>query len=317
VHFPTDINLLWDASRKCLALAKQLEASAGMVCGFRKNANWKKHIKRAFRNLNRVRHGGGKDKRERVKNAAVIYLNLCAGLSEKIKKNQSKLDELGKHSNHNTSRLQQLKFFERMLDKHIDLVRRRIINGETIPPEEKMFSLFEIYTRWINKGKSHNRVELGLPVTIASDQFGFILHHKVMETESDVHVAEPVAHALMKYGALYSLSFDKGFWNPDTYAKLKDLVDILVMPKKGKPNKKEKARESSKEFKRLRHEHSAVESDINALEHHGLNKCPDRGLKHFKRYVALGVLSLNLHRLGNVLFAQERKKKTRKRKRAA
>lgn len=317
MHFPTDINLLWDASGTCLKLAAQLERSAGKVCGFRKHASLKRKIKSAYRYLNRVRHGGGKYKKEREKDAAAVYLSLCERLSEKIKKNQSKLDEIGRHSKQNTSKLKRLAFFEQMLDKHIDLVRRRIVNGETIPHAEKIFSLFELYTRWIKKGKSHNRVELGLPVTISSDQFGFILHHRVMETESDVQVAEPVAHASLRYGALYSLSFDKGFWNPDTYAALKKHVDILVMPKKGKPNKKEKARESSKEFKRLRHEHSAVESDINALEHHGLSRCPDRGLDHFKRYVALGVLALNLHRLGNVLFAQERKNKTRKRRLAA
>ncbi len=54
--------------------------------------------------------------------------------------------------------------------------------------------------------------------------------------------------------------------------------------------------------------HSAVESDINALEVHGLDKCPDEGLIGFKRYVALAVLGSNLHRLGKLLQEQDRKK---------
>ena len=41
------------------------------------------------------------------------------------------------------------------------------------------------------------------------------------------------------------------------------------------------------------------------LEHHGLDRCPDRGLKSFKRYVGLSVLAYNLHRIGNHLFAME------------
>ena len=79
------------------------------------------------------------------------------------------------------------------------------------------------------------------------------------------------------------------------------------MPKKGRLDKQEKQREGDKEFKRLRRRHAAVESDINALEHHGLNRCPDRGLDHFKRYASLGILALNLHRLGNILLEADRK----------
>jgi len=47
----------------------------------------------------------------------------------------------------------------------------------------------------------------------------------------------------------------------------------LVLPKKGKPNKVEQVHESSVAFKRLRKKHSAVESNINELEHRGLGRC--------------------------------------------
>ena len=47
-----------------------------------------------------------------------------------------------------------------------------------------------------------------------------------------------------------------------------------------------------------------VESDINALEQHGLDRCPDTGIDGFKRYVALAVLATNLHRLGTLLQKQ-------------
>ena len=69
----------------------------------------------------------------------------------------------------------------------------------------------------------------------------------------------------------------------------------------------EQEEESSKEFKKLRNEHSAIESNINSLEHHGLNRCPDKGKKGFIKFTALGVLSYNLHRLGMVLLSQKEK----------
>lgn len=105
-----------------------------------------------------------------------------------------------------------------------------------------------------------------------------------------------------------------GGWSPGNYRALRHRVKELIMPKKGKLSKEEMERESSKAFLELRRQHSAVESDINALEHHGLNRCPDRGLGHFRKYVALGILSLNLHRLGNLLLAEDRKEDARQRK---
>ena len=56
----------------------------------------------------------------------------------------------------------------------------------------------------------------------------------------------------------------------------------------------------------MRKQHSAVESEINSLEHHGLNRCPDVGLGGYLRYAGLGVLSYNLHVIGRELLARER-----------
>ena len=78
------------------------------------------------------------------------------------------------------------------------------------------------------------------------------------------------------------------------------------MPKKGKLNKTEKEREHSKSYMASRRQHSAVESNIYCLEHHGLNRCPDKGLESFRRYASLGVLAYNLHKLGNILLSKDR-----------
>ncbi len=45
-------------------------------------------------------------------------------------------------------------------------------------------------------------------------------------------------------------------------------------------------------------QHAAVESAINALEIHGLDRCPDQGIDGFKRYVALAVVARNIQQLG-------------------
>jgi IS5 family transposase len=69
--------------------------------------------------------------------------------------------------------------------RQLDQVRRRVILGETIPHEEKVFSLFEPHTEWISKGKAGVTLELGWRVAVLEDQFGFILHPRVMVRETD------------------------------------------------------------------------------------------------------------------------------------
>jgi len=251
---------------------------------------------------------GGKAKEQRLVEEVWQYLRIAEKLSKKIKASEKKINNLAKESTRKMKIYKELRYFEQMLDKHIDLVRRRIIFKEKIPHKEKIFSLFEPFTRWVNKGKRGNRIELGLPIAVSSDQYGFFLHNHVMEKEVDVQIAVPIAEEIIKkWPEIDSLSFDKGFYSKDNYLALKEKVSTLVMPKRGKLNKEEIHRESTKEFMKLRRRHSAIESDINALEHHGLNRCPDKGIDHFKRYVSLGILSLNLHRLGNILLEQDRK----------
>ena len=48
-----------------------------------------------------------------------------------------------------------------------------------------------------------------------------------------------------------------------------------------------------------------MESAINGLEVHGLDRCPDHGIAGFKRYVALAAVASNIHRIGTILAQRE------------
>jgi hypothetical protein len=304
VHFPTDLNLLWDAGRKCIALANQILQGV-LISGWRKYRNWRNRLKSAYHKAARQAMNAGKNT-TRGLHAVVDYLSLARDLSQKIKQTKALLETNAETNPHNTKKLNELLYFEQQLDKHIDLVQRRLIHRETIPHEEKIFSLFEPFTEWIKKGKTRHEVELGLRIAVATDQQGFILRHHVMKQEQDVDIAVPLTQELLIWNTINSVSFDKAFWSPQNYNKLKPLVHELMMPKKGKLSKAEHEREHSKSFTALRRNHAAVESAINCLEHHGLNRCPDKGLKSFQRYTSLGVLAYNLHKLGNILIKEDR-----------
>jgi IS5 family transposase len=151
---------------------------------------------------------------------------------------------------------------------------------------------------------------------VLKDQYGFLLHHQVMEQETDDKVAiAMVQSAREKFGNLSCCSFDKGFYTPENRKQLANILDSVVLPKKGRLSEKDKQIEHSDEFIESRRKHSAVESSINALENHGLDRCLDHGLHGFKRYVGLSVLARNIQILGHMI--QQKEAERQKKRKAA
>jgi hypothetical protein len=114
-----------------------------------------------------------------------------------------------------------------------------------------------------------------------------------------------------KFADLISISFDKGFYSPGNRQALTNILDHVILPKKGRLNIEEKNIEYSEDFIQGKRKHAAVESGINVLENHGLDRCPDHAITGFKRYVALAVLARNLQNLGNII--QQKKIKIERR----
>lgn len=314
VHFPTDYNLLWDSARKALDIVENCKEKHSKTAGWRKSSDWRRSLKNLSRALGKASASRGKGKADKVIKASQNYIKKAKSLLSKLKKS---IPDFEISDVTDLANVVSLEYFIEMLEKHIGLVYRRLIEGETIPHEEKIFSIFETYTEWISKGKINRRVELGKRLSVTSDQFGLIIDYHLHEQETDSEVVLDIADRVISRYNIGVWSFDKGYWHKTNKELLKELIDKVVMPKKGKPNKEEKAEEGAKKFKKFRHLHSAVESNINELEHRGLGRCPDRGFPSFKRYVALGITAYNLHKIGKAIIARQVLSETdRKKKRA-
>jgi len=306
VHFPTDLNLLYDAGRKCLDLVEKYRNQWYYdLPGWRKLDDWRQRFKAAERVASKTVFGGGKDKEKRVGAAVLDYLQVGRELNAKISASLWALcDQPVAPADWDT-----LAWFQSMIDKHLDLVDRRLLQGQTIPSAEKIHSLFEPHTEWINKGKKNPSVELGHRLLVATDEHGLIQDYDVPVGGADVNQSLGVADRLLGrygFGNIASLSFDKGFTCETDRQLLELYIPLVVMPKRGKKNATETAREREKKFVAARRKHSAVESDINALEYHGLDRCLDLGLDGYLRYVGYGVLAFNLHQIGRELLARKR-----------
>jgi transposase, IS5 family len=82
--------------------------------------------------------------------------------------------------------------------RQVDQIERRVIHVETIPHQEKVFSVFEEHSEWICKGNVGLPLELGIRVCILEDQHGFILDHQVMQKQTDDCVALSMVEAGQK-----------------------------------------------------------------------------------------------------------------------
>lgn len=310
VHFPTDYNLLWDSVRKCLGAVSKYTQKYDSITGWRKLSNWRQELKGLMRELGKTSSSGGKGKEKRVHNAAKKYLQKAKSLIKKLDKT---LLDLPIEDIEDIATIYMLEHFISLINMHIDLVERRVLKGEVIPHEEKLFSIFETYTEWVKKGKSRPNVELGKKLNITTDQYNLIIDYQIMNNEQDRDILLEVANRVLEKYKVKIWSFDKGYWNKDNKQILQLYVPQVIMPKLGRRTKEETEEEKSRKFKKYKNLHSAVESNINELENRGLGRCPDRGINHYKSYIGMGVCAYNLKKIGKYLLDKEREEIKRKR----
>lgn len=307
VHYPTDTNLLWDAMRKqIIAIGRACEDFG--VSGWRQYKYNLRQIKKRFIRIQKARYSNSKnaDKKEkRMQEIHDLYRDYISLSQEMINKSKSTLDVLANHDS--MAHIVTIEHYIKHARRQIDQIERRVLRDEVIPHEEKVFSIFEEHTEWVSKGKAGVPVELGVRVCVLEDQHQFILHHHIMWKETDDKVAVAMVEAAQqRFPQLRQCSFDKGFYSPANLKDLGQYLDCTILPKKGRLNKNDQAREQDEHFRKARCQHAAVESCINNLEVRGLDRCLSYGKPGFERHVALSIVSCNLHRIGLILQRKER-----------
>lgn len=311
VHFPTDITLIWDAVRSVVTRTSKLCEFYGFA-GWREKSSMLKKIHKSLRAIQLIRKGKPqKEEKKAEKRVAEIAAsnNFYTLVDNAIKKAQISVFEL---STTECSR-EAIEEINSLISKTITIsqqLTKRVIDEISIPHNEKIFSVFEEYTEWISKGKAGVSQELGVRIAVVEGDYGFILNWNIMYKTTDDKVAVSlVEKTIKKYPVAKVFSFDKGFWSPQNKKDIEPLVETLILPQKGRESKATKKITSTPEYRKLRFEHSRIESAINALENHGLDRCPDKGKDAYERYVGLAVVARNILQLGKIVMEKEKKKK--------
>ncbi len=291
--------------RDAIRLLFRETIKAWEVCELDKNCDlpgWRQadHLLRSLQSAYRAVETNAKSKNLE---AVQSYLLLCTWRIQRCDQVLQEIEKLDP----NSAWISRLESASELAWTLHDQVERRLVKGEKIPSDEKIYSLHARHTRWIQKGKSGGKkVELGVPVSIIENDHRFILMWQIMWTECDVAFTVDLVDQCKKtYPNVHAMSFDRSYSSKPNMKALTSRLKHVILPKKGKLSKEDRARESAPEFKKRRRKHAQVESRINCLEQHGGDRIRTKGGKAgFARTVGASVVATNLCRMGALL--QER-----------
>lgn len=313
IHYPTESGLILDGLKKILLLAPQLAALLGLS-GWRQHQSLRTKAQKAARRIGRMK----KDTNYADKLPAA-YRQLFAVAEMVLPRTQELLDAALKTlryyqdgclpSEPVSLLYQELMYWHSATEHVCHTAWRRVIEGETVPNAEKLFSLFEPHTELIKRGKAAQPIQFGHSVLVMEDALGFICHYKIVPSgveERTMLVPEMKTLQKRLQGRIQSASFDRGFHSASNQTELAALITHPCLPKPGTRQAAEQEQKATVQFRQARRRHSGVESAIGALQSgNGLAKCRDHSQIGYDRYIGLGILGRNLIVLGKLLLARE------------
>ena len=306
IHWPTESTLIRDGLRKIIGLCVLL-AGVLKLDGWRQAAHLLKQVKRHSRRIERISSRKGPQYQDRLQREYRKLLDLSGKITQRARQLLQHVEARPELAA--SGPVTQLRLFLERTEQVRGTARRRVLEGEQVPNDEKLFSIFEPHNQLYKRGKAGQPVQFGRLVLIYEDAAGFITHTYLLsrqEQDKDVVVLQTRIVQDRLQGAIEEASFDRGFHTPDNQRELAEIVARPCLLKPGARQSAEQAQQATVSFRRARQRHAGVESAIGALQAgNGLERSRDRSEVGFERYVALAVLGRNLHTLGKLLIAQD------------
>jgi hypothetical protein len=309
IHYPADSSLIADGLRKVLAAAVTLAGLFGLI-GWRQHKHLYRKAKRRVREIERIAARKRNGYQERLQKPYRELLAVAEMLLTRADTLRETVRKYGTFSSAETLALdKELETFVQRTRQVCGLARRRVLEGETIPNHEKLFSIFETHTQLYKRGKAGEPIQFGRLALVYEDGAGFITHYYLLPRDKgdrDVVVEQTRTVQKRHRGKIRRGSFDRGFHSPQVQEELAKILEHPCVPMLGSKQAAEQEKTASVEFRNARQAHPGIESAIGALQSgNGLKRCRDRSEKGFERYIGLGVLGRNLHVLGKLLLARE------------
>lgn len=301
IHYPTDSSLILDGIRKLLPLCADLSADLD-ESGWRQSKHLLKRAKQLARVISQISASRSPKAKESLPMAYTRLLEFTGKLVERAKNLEKTAG--GRHK----LLVEKLRHWIGLIEQVSNNARRRVLLGESVPNDEKLFSLFETHTQLYRRGKAGDPNQFGRLLLVFEDKAGFISHHVVMDrkaTDDEVIVAASRKVQQLHHGQIEKASFDRGFYSEANEQALKNIFQSPCLPPRHPKQYAEAIHNASIEFHASRQRHPGIESAIGSLQRgNGLKRCRDRSELGLERYCALAILGRNIHTLGKILLSK-------------
>ena len=303
IHSPTDSSLLWDTYRTLARTIERIREIDPARVGDRRRL-----LKKVKKLQQKIARKASKNARSRealkplygklfglVENILQWANEIAQGLAQTIAQRRYTPLEEATMEFCRKELVQYRGLGERVLDQ----ARRRILDQETVPNEEKIFSLFEPLTELLKRGKAARPIEFGHRIQIQQVEGKFITDYEVFQTKPVEH--ELVEPALERHKELFGtypneLAADKGYYaGMPQIERLSEIVETVAIRKKGKRTEEQTQRETDPAFRHAQRFRAGVEGSISFLKRVlGLFRCYNKGWEHYVATVGATIFAHNL-----------------------
>jgi IS5 family transposase len=303
IHWPSDSSLLWDTYRTLARLLESIREMDSAVVGSRRLLTRK--AKRLHHQIARraSRQPACAEDLEALYSKLIgLVEGICQwsvevadGIDQKIA--QRRYQSLEQATLSFLS--DQVRHYRALGDRVINQTWRRIIQKESVPNDEKIFSLFEPHTELLIRGKAGKDVEFGHMIEIRQVGGKFITDYAVFDQKP--REPDSLGPALQHHHALFGkypdeLAADKGYYqNMPQIAQLRKKVAVVGIAKKGSRTQEQIQRETDPAFRHAQCFRAGVEGTISFLKRVlGLFRCYSKGWPHYVATVGATILVHNL-----------------------
>ena len=316
IHYPSDSALLWDGIRTITRLVlEHLEPClVGVAADF---PDRRRRARRRMQELARMHDRRGKHERSFRRKYSDLLTVACevTARAKRVIDHAREMAVSGPAERLLIDALrQEIVHYSKLTDQVIDQTRRRIFAGETVPAEQKLYSLFEPHTDLIKRGKARKPVEFGHKVFLAESRVGLITDYRVLR--GNPPDSDQVASSLENHQRLFArapklYAADRGFDHPaarDLCEKI-GVVELCIPQRGGKLGAVRAATQHSRRFKAGQRYRAGIEGTISMLlRGRGMRRCLFEGPIRFELLVGASVLTANLLRLATLLQRRGRKR---------
>jgi len=287
IHWPTDSSLLWDAWRVASRLLQRGRGLCPASCPHRFHD---KKVKRLHLFATRYYKSTSKKRRRVVEKAMrtlIERVDWIVGIAREFCRFARESTDIEL-----PAVAAELEGFLPAMATTIEQARRRVVQGETVPAAERVFSIFEPHTELIKRGRRQKPVEFGHTVLLCQTGEKFITDYEVFDQRpADCSLTASVIDRHKKlFGAVPRvLAADKGFCPAaEEYAELQERIDTLAIPRR----MQDLADAVMSTWRAFR---AGIEGTISGLKRaFRLSRCFYHGFKGFASSIGLGVFTHNL-----------------------